>query len=141
MRSNQLHADHLREEFSPANLERMRQLRFQMDQLELHWALFSFHNLESNLIGPCGGVYELYEGSEVIYISAIPEGVHIRDALNAHFWGQDGLPLGQYLALECIDRWRDFQVRFLPSGNARDDARLLLRYYQLNHKGQAPPFN
>lgn len=130
----------LRQEFSMANLNLMSQRRAVMDQQEHMWALFSFNNIE-NINGCNGGVYEILESNDVIYISGLPPGVHIRDALNAHFSGNDGLPLGKYLSNLSPEDLRKFSVRFMLSEVPREDARLLLRYFQLKNKGRVPQFN
>lgn len=130
----------LRQEFSTTNLNLMSQKRAQMDQQEHMWALFSFNNVE-NICGCNGGVYEILESNEIIYISGLPQGVHVRDALNAHFSGNDGLPLGKYIAHQPPVDLRKFSVRFMLSDCPRDDARLLLRHFQLKNKGKVPQFN
>lgn len=110
-----------------------------MDKHASVWAVFSFNGLAKN--GTTGGVYEILELGKVIYISGIPRKVHIRDALNAHFSNKDGLALGVYLGKDCCHRWRDFEVRFMPSTSPREDARLLIRHFQLNNNGETPRFN
>jgi len=129
----------LRKEFSTANINMMTLKRSQMDQQEHIWALFSFNNVE-NKFGCNGGVYEILESNDIIYISGLPHGVHVRDALNAHFSGNDGLALGQYLTSQWAEI-RKFSVRFLLSENPREDARLLLRHHQLHNHGHVPKFN
>ena len=130
----------LRQEFSPANIKLMTAKRSTMDCIPWHWAVFSFNNL-NNQTGTCGGVYEIMEKDEIVYISGLPPHVHIRDALNAHFSGNDGLALGEYLSGIASGNWRHFYVRFMPSRTPSEDARLLLRYFQLRNMGQPPRFN
>jgi len=132
--------ERLRQEFSAANVALMHERRAQMDEQELIWALFSFNNVE-NIMGANGGVYEILENDEIIYISGIPKDIHVRDALNAHFSGNDKLPLGKYLSSMSSRNWRMFQVRFMLSDTPRDDTRLLLRHFQLISKGKIPRFN
>jgi len=108
----------LKQEFSAANINLMNERRTQMDQQILLWALFSFNNVEN---GACGGVYEILQGEDIIYISGIPKFVHVRDALNTHFSGEDDLPLGRYLLQVGSGSWRNFYVRFLMSPNPRED--------------------
>ena len=132
--------EQLRQEFSPANIQLMNQKRYFMDQQELIWALFSFNNVE-NENGENGGVYEILENDDIIYISGLPRDVHIRDALNAHFSGDDDLPLGKYLSSLQYQKWRNFHVRFMLSANPREDSRLLLRHFQLKNGGKVPKFN
>uniref|UniRef100_A0A7M5XAL2 Uncharacterized protein n=1 Tax=Clytia hemisphaerica TaxID=252671 RepID=A0A7M5XAL2_9CNID len=129
----------LREEFSTTNIQMMADKREMMNRQEHIWALFSFNNVE-NKNGCNGGVYEILESHDIIYISGLPRGVHIRDALNAHFSGNDGLVLGKYLSTQGGDL-RKFSVRFMLSDQPREDARQLLRYYQLSSKGAVPKFN
>jgi len=127
-----------RHEFSTANIAHMQDLRNRMNEQILLWALFSFNNVEN---GACGGVYEILERDEIIYISGIPPDVHVRDALNGHFSGDDDLQLGQYLLSQSGPCWRNYYVRFMVSDSPREDARLLLRNYQLQNKGRLPRFN
>jgi len=127
-----------RQDFSAANIAYMQELRTRMNEQILLWALFSFNNVEN---GACGGVYEILERDEIIYISGIPPDVHVRDALNTHFSGEDDLELGQYLLNQSGPCWRNFYVRFMVSDNPREDARLLLRQFQLESKGSLPRFN
>ena len=130
----------LRKEFSVANINLMNEKRSHMDSQELVWALFSFNNVE-NVNGCNGGVYEILENDVIIYISGLPCDVHVRDALNAHFSGNDELALGKYLSKLNCRSWRNIEVRFMLSKNPREDARLLLRHFQLKNQGQVPRFN
>ncbi len=132
--------DMLRREFSSENIKLMASKRAAMESHQWHWAICSFNGI-NNQRGTCGGVYEIKENHDIIYISGLPQNVHIRDALNAHFSGHDGLALGSYLTNEAYCEWAKFQVRFMPSKNPSEDARLLLRYYQLRHMGRVPRFN
>ncbi len=132
--------DMLRREFSCDNIKLMAMKRAAMEMHPWHWAICSFNNI-NNQRGTCGGVYEIKENDDIIYISGLPQNVHIRDALNAHFSGHDGLVLGSYLTNQAFGDWSRFQVRFMPSKHPFDDARLLLRYYQLRHMGKEPRFN
>ena len=132
--------DSLRKEFSSENIRLMSLKRTEMDMQPLHWAILTFNGI-NNLRGTCGGVYEIREGNEIIYISGLPQNVHIRDALNAHFSGNDGLALGAYLTGEAFHNWMHIYVRFLPSKTPSEDARLLLRYHQLKNMGKVPRFN
>eukprot|EP00112_Aurelia_sp_Birch-Aquarium-sp1_P012511 Seg263.4 transcript_id=Seg263.4/GoldUCD/mRNA.D3Y31 product="hypothetical protein" protein_id=Seg263.4/GoldUCD/D3Y31 len=132
--------DMLRREFSAENVKLMSMKRKEMDMQPLHWAVLTFNGI-NNLRGTCGGVYEIKENNEIIYISGLPQNVHIRDALNAHFSGNDGLALGVYLTGEAFNSWKQIYVRFMPSKTPSEDARLLLRYYQLRNLGNVPRFN
>lgn len=132
--------DKLRQEFSAANINLMNEKRSIMDAQELVWALFSFNNVQ-NIEGCNGGVYEILEDNVVVYISGIPPDVHVRDALNAHFSGNDKLALGSYLSQLHYRQWRNFQARFMLSETPREDARILLRHFQLKNKGKVPRFN
>ena len=129
----------MRKEFSSTNIQLMSDTRALMNQQEHTWALFSFNNVQ-NQNGCNGGVYEIMESNDIIYICALQPGVHIRDALNAHFSGNDRLPLGAYLSHQKGDL-RKFSVRFMLSQNPKEDTRLLLRHYQLNSQGRVPKFN
>lgn len=137
---HEIEKDKLRKVFSPANIQLMQCKRDEMDKQELIWALFSFNNVENEL-GARGGIYEILENEDIIYISGLPKDYHVRDALNAHFNGDDKLPLGEYLKKLNSSEWRNFFVRFLVSETPRDDARLLLRYFQLQNKGKVPKYN
>ena len=137
---HEIEKDKLRKVFSPANIQLMQCKRDEMDKQELVWALFSFNNVENEL-GARGGIYEILENEDIIYISGLPKDYHVRDALNAHFNGNDKLPLGEYLKGLNLSEWRNFFVRFLVSETPRDDARLLLRYFQLQNKGKVPKYN
>lgn len=132
--------DQLRKEFSTENVKLMSMTRNEMNKQPLHWAALTF-NAINNLRGTCGGVYEIREGDEIIYISGLPKNVHIRDAMNAHFSGNDGLALGAYLTGEARNIWTNMYVRFMPSRTPSEDARLLLRYHQLRNMGNVPKFN
>lgn len=132
--------DLLRKEFSTENLKLMSLKRNEMNKQPLHWAVLTFNTI-NNLRGTCGGVYEIREGNEIIYISGLPQNVHIRDAMNAHFSGNDGLALGIYLTGEARSNWANMYVRFMPSKSPSEDARLLLRYHQLKNMGNVPRFN
>lgn len=129
--------EQLRQELSPENIARMSNLRDQMNSQILLWALFSFNNVHNG----SGGVYEILEGDEIIYISGIPKGAHVRDALNTHFSGEDELKIGQYLLAKSGPAWRNFYVRFMQSDTPRIDSRLLLRHFQLEQNGCLPRFN
>ena len=130
----------MQKEFSSSNIQLMGEKRALMNQQEHAWALFSFNNVQ-NQNGCNGGVYEIMESNDIIYICALQPGVHIRDALNAHFSGNDRLPLGLYLSSQKGSNLRKFSVRFMLSHNPKEDTRLLLRHYQLNSQGRVPRFN
>ena len=112
-----------------------------MNAQNLFSALFSFNNLASSYEGCNGGVYEILENNLIVYISGLPRDVHIRDVLNAHFSGNDRLAVGKYLSQMDYRQWRTVKVRFLQSENPREDAKLLLRHFQLTNKGRTPIFN
>eukprot|EP00794_Sanderia_malayensis_P020586 gene20586-22617_t len=132
--------DMLRREFSSENIKLMAEKRAAMEAQTWHSAVCSFNGI-NNKRGTCGGVYEIKENNDTIYISGLPQNVHIRDALNAHFSGHDGLALGAYLTNEALYFWSRIHVRFMPSKHPWDDAKLLLRYHQLKNKGRVPKFN
>lgn len=86
------------------------------------------------------GVYEIREGSHLIYIGGHDFPSTICDCLTAHFSGCDGLPIGLYLSGPARNRWKDFSVRWMPHPRPREAAMLLLQDYQLKH-GILPRYN
>jgi len=125
-------------DFNAESIKAMRELRDKMNEQILLWALFSFNNVEN---GAYGGVYEILERNEVIYISALPPGYHVRDALNSHFSGDDELQLGHYLTSQGGSGWRNYYVRYMVSEKPWDDAQMLLRHFQLENHMKFPRFN
>nr|XP_047131783.1 uncharacterized protein LOC124810748 [Hydra vulgaris] len=131
----------LEQEFSSVNVSLMQEKRSLMNAQKLFVALSSFNNIASGCEGYSGGVYEILENNVIIYISGLPYDVHIRDALNAHFSGNDRLAIGNYLSRIDFRQWKTIQVRFLQSKNPREDAKLLIRHFQLTNQGKMPIFN
>lgn len=86
------------------------------------------------------GVYEIREGTQIIYIGGHEAPSYICDCLTAHFSGNDGLSIGTYLSGPAKDRWKDFYVRWFPCDRPREVAMYLLQDYQLKF-GSLPRFN
>ena len=125
-------------DFTSDNIKEMGRLRSRMNEQILLWALFSFNNIEN---GAHGGVYELLERERIIFISALSPGCHVRDALNCHFSGDDDTALSRYLTSRSGEEWRNFYVRYMISDEPWDDAKMLLKQFQLDNCMKKPRFN
>ncbi|XP_058949989.2 uncharacterized protein [Pocillopora verrucosa] len=115
----------------------IRFYREKMNQQPLHSALRSF-NIQDGV--RMSGVYEIHRNNEIIYIGGNPYFSNIRDCLNAHFSGNDGLPIGRYLSGPGKRRWRNIAVRWLTCLNPPEIVYFLLEDYQLRN-GALPIYN
>ena len=77
---------------------------------------------------------------QIIYIGGNPYFSNIRDCLNAHFSGNDGLPIGRYLSGPGKKRWKNIAVRWLTCLNPPEIVYYLLEDYQNRH-GDLPIYN
>ncbi|KAJ7357686.1 hypothetical protein OS493_023819 [Desmophyllum pertusum] len=83
---------------------------------------------------------EIYRNNEIIYIGGNPYFSNIRDCLNAHFSGNDGLPIGRYLSGPGKRRWKNIAVRWLTCLNPPEIVYYLLEDYQMR-QGGLPIYN
>ncbi|XP_068701178.1 uncharacterized protein [Montipora capricornis] len=111
--------------------------REKMNLQPLHSALKSFNVQEG---ARTSGVYEIYRNNELIYIGGNPYFSNIRDCLNAHFSGNDGLPIGRYLSGPGKRRWRNINVRWMTCINPPEIVYYLLEEHQIRH-GSLPIYN
>lgn len=111
--------------------------RKRMDAQPLHSALKSFNVHEAVCMS---GVYEIRRENTVIYIGGNPHFSNIRDCLNAHFSGNDGLALGAWLNGAGKRQWKIITVRWMACANPHDVAYYLLEEYQRKN-GHLPLFN
>lgn len=72
---------------------------------------------------------------QLIYIGGNPYFSNIRDCLNAHFSGNDGLPIGRYLSGPGKRRWRNIAVRWMTCLNPPEIVYYLLEEHQIRHGG------
>ena len=72
---------------------------------------------------------------QIIYIGGNPYFSNIRDCLNAHFSGNDGLPIGRYLSGPGQKRWKHIAVRWMTCLNPPEIVYYLLEDYQNRHGG------
>lgn len=77
---------------------------------------------------------------QIIYIGGNPYFSNIRDCLNAHFSGNDGLPIGRYLSGPGKRRWRNIAVRWFTCLNPPEIVYYLLEDYQMRN-GALPIYN
>ncbi|KAK3728985.1 hypothetical protein QZH41_007075 [Actinostola sp. cb2023] len=117
----------------------MQAFREKMNKQPLYSALRSFL-VAGKFTTRHSGVYEIQEGTEIIYIGGHDYPSSICDCLTAHFSGNDGLSIGGYLSGPARNKWKDFYIRWLPYSKPREGAMYLLRDYQLKH-GNLPRFN
>ncbi|XP_022788131.1 uncharacterized protein LOC111328043 [Stylophora pistillata] len=115
----------------------IRFYREKMNQQPLHSALRSFNVQDGARMS---GVYEIHRNNEIIYIGGNPYFSNIRDCLNAHFSGNDGLPIGRYLSGPGKRRWRNIFVRWLTCLKPPEIVYFLLEDYQLR-SGTLPIYN
>ncbi|CAH3039617.1 unnamed protein product [Porites lobata] len=108
-----------------------------MNLQPLHSALRSFNVQDGARMS---GVYEICRNNEIIYIGGNPYFSNIRYCLNAHFSGNDGLPIGRYLSSPGKRRWRNISVRWLTCLNPPEIVYYLLEDYQIRH-GRLPIYN
>ncbi|XP_029208593.2 uncharacterized protein LOC141878785 [Acropora palmata] len=111
--------------------------REKMNSQPLHSALRSF-NVQDG--ARTSGVYEIYRNNELIYIGGNPYFSNIRDCLNAHFSGNDGLPIGRYLSGPGKRRWKNITVRWMTCINPPEIVYYLLEEHQIRH-GSLPVYN
>lgn len=118
-------------------MQKMNQLRQQFDQIAWRSAVQSFTVKDSYRIT---GVYEIRDENQVIYIGGNPFCSNVRDCLNAHFSGNDGLAIGSYLTDSAITNWSKIYVRWMPAKNPPEVVYYLLQEHRMRH-GCYPRFN
>lgn len=111
--------------------------RKRMNEQPVHSALKSFNVEEAVRMS---GVYEIHRENDVMYIGGNPYFSNIRDCLNAHFSGNDGLTIGSYLSGPGKKEWKHITVRWMPCNNPHEVAFYLLEEYQEKH-GHLPVYN
>ena len=121
-------------------LKNMRYYRERLNARPLTTALRSFDINDKYDSTRLPGVYEISQDSKVIYIGENPCLSNIRDCLNAHFSGNDGLPIGEYLSGPARNKWKSIFVHWLTCAKPNQVAWYLLSDYQMQH-GHYPPFN
>ena len=87
--------------------------RSHMDLAPLRSALESFVNLIN--IKNLGGVYEIVDHEETIFIGSYNEDQNIAGVLAQHFCGKDDSPLGIHISSVCDQGWQYLQVRSMVS--------------------------
>jgi len=122
------------------DLKSMKYYRERLNARPLTSALRSFDMNDKYESTRLPGVYEISQDSKVIYIGGNPCLSNIRDCLNAHFSGNDGLPIGEYLSGPAKTKWNSIFVRWLTCARPNEVAWFLLNDYQMHH-GHYPPFN
>lgn len=127
-------------EATEEDLKSMKYYRERLNARPLTTALRSFDINDKQESTRLPGVYEITQDSKVIYIGGNPCLANIRDCLNAHFSGNDGLPIGQYLSGPARTKWKSIFVRWLTCAKPNEVAWFLLSDYQMHH-GYYPPFN
>ena len=118
-------------------MQRMNQLRQQFDQIMWRSAVQSFTVKDSYRIT---GVYEIRDENQVIYIGGNPFCSNVRDCLNAHFSGNDGLAIGSYLTDTALKNWSKIFVRWMPAKNPPEVVYYLLQEHRMRHECY-PRFN
>lgn len=127
-------------EISENDLKHMKYYRERLNARPLTTALRSFDINENYESTRLPGVYEISQDSKVIYIGGNPCLSNIRDCLNAHFSGNDGLPIGGYLSGPAKNKWKSIFIRWLTCAKPNEVAWFLLSDFQMQH-GCYPPFN
>ncbi|CAH3148940.1 unnamed protein product, partial [Porites lobata] len=127
-------------EISEDDLKHMKYYRERLNARPLTTALRSFDINENYESTRLPGVYEISQDSKVIYIGGNPCLSNIRDCLNAHFSGNDGLPIGEYLSGPAKNKWKSIFIRWLTCAKPNEVAWFLLSDFQMQH-GCYPPFN
>lgn len=118
-------------------MQRMNQLRQQFDQITWRPAVQSFTVKDSYRMT---GVYEIRDENQIIYIGGNPFCSNVRDCLNAHFSGNDGLAIGAYLTDTALRNWNKIYVRWMPAKNPPEVVYYLLQEHRMRH-GCYPRFN
>lgn len=118
-------------------MQKMNQLRQEFEAISWRPAAQSFTVKDSYRMT---GVYEIKEANEVIYIGGNPFCSNVRDCLNAHFSGNDGLAIGSYLTGPGYKNWSNIFVRWMPAKNPPEAVYYLLQEYRLRN-GCYPRFN
>ena len=122
-------------------LNNIKFYREQMNTRPLHSAMLSFDSAgDSKESTRVPGVYEIREGGKIIYIGGNPQLSNIRDCLNAHFSGNDGLSIGAYLNGSARNKWSNVYVRWMTCSKPREVAMFLLTDFKLRH-GCYPQYN
>ena len=111
-------------------MQRMNELREQFDEVSWRPSAQSFTVKDSYRLT---GVYEIREGDEVIYIGGNPFCSNVRDCLNAHFSGNDGLAIGSYLTSAASNNWSKIFVRWMPAKNPPEVVYYLLQEHRMRH--------
>ena len=119
-------------------LKKIHYFRDKMDSQSLHSALRSFS--ESRETAGLPGVYEIRHGGSIIYIGGNPHLSNIRDSLNAHFSGNDGLAIGAWLSGPARNLWKTITVRWMTCSRPHEVVFYLLQDYQIKY-GSLPEFN
>lgn len=122
-------------------MQRMNQLRQQFDEIPWRPAVQSFSVKDSYRLT---GVYEIRNESEVIYIGGNPFCSNVRDCLNAHFSGNDGLAIGAYLTGCASNDWGKIFVRWMSARNPPEVVYYLLQEHRMRYDcyprfNQVPP--
>lgn len=124
-------------ELEEEHFRKMALYRNKMDTQPIYSALKSF-NVEEAVI--MSGVYEIHNQNKVIYIGGNPYFSNIRDCLNAHFSGNDGLTIGAFLSGPGKNEWQNITVRWMACNNPHEVAFYLLEDYRGTH-GFLPIYN
>ncbi len=118
-------------------MQRMNQLRQEFDEIPWRPAAQSFTVKDSYRLT---GVYEIKDENEIIYTGGNPFCSNVRDCLNAHFSGNDGLAIGSYLTGAASKNWSKIFVRWMPAKNPPEVVYFLLQEHRMRH-GCYPRFN
>ena len=118
-------------------MQRMNQLREEFDDVLWRPAAESFTVRDSYRLT---GVYEIKEENEIIYIGGNPFCSNVRDCLNAHFSGNDGLAIGSYLTGAASKNWNKIFVHWMPANNPPEVVYFLLQEHRMRN-GCYPRFN
>lgn len=119
------------------HFRKMSLYRNKMDAEPVFSALKSFNAEEAVNMS---GVYEIYNQGKAIYIGGNPYFSNIRDCLNAHFSGNDGLTIGAFLSGPGKNQWMNMTVRWMSCDNPHEVAFYLLEEYRGRY-GILPEYN
>ncbi|KAK3728990.1 hypothetical protein QZH41_019418 [Actinostola sp. cb2023] len=111
--------------------------------IEERWTHSQFTALKSFNVEEAvrtSGVYEIQNGNQVVYIGGNPYFSNIRDCLNAHFSGNDGLTIGAWLSGPGKKEWQNITVRWMTCSNPHEVAFYLLEEYR-GRNGYLPIYN
>lgn len=118
--------------------KKIQHFRVKMDNQCLHSALESFSKSRETANLP--GVYEIRYQGKIIYIGGNPHLSNIRDSLNAHFSGNDGLPIGAWLSGPAKNHWQAMSVRWMTCSRPHEVVFYLLQDHYIKY-GTLPQFN